>query len=241
MESAASVTCPDRPCEAAYRALAGDAHTRQLTGHQPYTTATDPIGRAAEKSMSTAGLESAEQEECCTPLKQHQPTQRPHEQPESPHKEALMEAHAVPDYWDVNDPLASYHTVLLNMTCKQAGTKHGQVATDSIRGELKQLLDKDFAEPLMPEDTTQSMIKTAICSKMFVKQKLKPDGTVDKVKSRLVARGDMQDRAKYIGEDLSATTADCLSVAFTSWVNSAVFTYAPYLCSFTLFISFLCT
>ena len=74
------------------------------------------------------------------------------------------------------------------------------------------MLDKEFAEPILPDNTSPDMIKTAICSKMFVKQKLKPDGSVDKIKSRLVARGDMQDRAKYIGEDLSATTADCLSV-----------------------------
>ena len=118
----------------------------------------------------------------------------------------------MPDYWDINDPLASYHTVLLNLTCKQAEKKHGQVATDSITGELQQLLDKDFAEPLLPENTTPDMMRTAICSKMFVKQKLKPDGSIDKVKSRLVARGDMQDRARYMVEDLSATTADCLSV-----------------------------
>jgi len=123
-----------------------------------------------------------------------------------------MEAQAVPDYWNINDPLASYHTVLLNLTCKQAEKKHGQVATDSITEELRQLLDKDFAEPIRPENTTPEMLKTAISSKMFVKQKLKADGSVDKIKSRLVARGDMQDRSRYIGEDLSATTVDSLSV-----------------------------
>ena len=221
------------------RFMPTNAQIRQLTGHQPHaittdlisahndkahqpsTTTTDPISAAADKSMSIAGLESAEKEEHDTPLKQHRPTQLQHEQSESPHKEAprrsariqaSTEASEVPDYWDINDPMASYHTVLLNMTCKQAEKEHGQVATDSIRGEIKQLLDKDFAEPIRPEKTSPDMIRTAISSKMFVKQKLKPDGSVDKVKSRLVARGDMQDRARYMGEDLSATTADCLSV-----------------------------
>jgi hypothetical protein len=47
---------------------------------------------------------------------------------------------------------------------------------------------------------------------MFVKQKMKPDGTIDKIKSRLVARGDQQDRTLYEGEDLSATTVTCMSV-----------------------------
>jgi len=203
------------------RFMPTNAQTRQLTGHQPSTITTDPISAAADKSMPTAGLESAEKEEYGTPLKQHQPTQLQHEQSESPKKDtprrsariqAITEASETPDYWDINDPLSSYHTVLLNLTCKQAERKHGQVATDSITGELRQLLDKNFAEPIRPENTTSEMLKTAISSKMFVKQKLKADGSVDKVKSRLVARGDMQDRSRYMGEDLSATTADCMSV-----------------------------
>lgn len=203
------------------RFMPTNAQTRQLTGHQPSTITTDPISAAADKSMSTAGLESAEKEEYGTPLKQHQPTQLQHEQSQSPKKDtprrsariqAITEESETPDYWDINDPLSSYHTVLLNLTCKQAEKKHGQVATDSITGELRQLLDKNFAEPIRPENTTSEMLKTAISSKMFVKQKLKADGSVDKVKSRLVARGDMQDRSRYMGEDLSATTADCMSV-----------------------------
>ena len=47
---------------------------------------------------------------------------------------------------------------------------------------------------------------------MFVKKKVKPDGTIDKIKSRLLARGDQQDRTLYEGEDLSATTVTCMSV-----------------------------
>ena len=148
-----------------------NAHTRQQTEHQQSTTIDDPIDRAAETSMTTAGLRSTEQEECYTPVREQQTRQRSDGPPESPLKEvprhsaridALMEAQAVPDYWDVNDPLASYHTVLLNMTCKQAETKHGQVATDSIRGELKHLLDKGFAEPLKPEHTTPSMMAASM-------------------------------------------------------------------------------
>ena len=55
-------------------------------------------------------------------------------------------------------------------------------------------------------------MKAAIPSKMFLKEKLKPDVTVDKIKSRLVARCDKQDRELYVGEDLLATTADSMSV-----------------------------
>ena len=55
-------------------------------------------------------------------------------------------------------------------------------------------------------------MKAAIPSKMFLKEKLKPDVTVDKIKSRLVARGDKQERELYVGKNLSATTADSISV-----------------------------
>ena len=98
------------------------------------------------------------------------------------------------------------------MTCRQAESEHGNIATESIRGELQQLVDKGFAKPIAPGQLTPEIIKSAIRSKMFVKQKMKPNGTVDKIKSRLVARGDQQDRTLYEGEDLSATTVTCMSV-----------------------------
>ena len=99
-----------------------------------------------------------------------------------------------------------------NMTCRQAESEHGSIATESISGELQQLVEKKFATPIPPGELTPEIIKGAIRSKMFVKQKMKPDGTIDKIKSRLVARGDQQDRTLYEGEDLSATTVTCMSV-----------------------------
>ena len=98
------------------------------------------------------------------------------------------------------------------MTCRQAESTHGDIATQSIKRELRQLLQKGFADPIMPKDLTEEDVKAAITSKMFVKEKLKPDGTVNKIKSRLVARGDKQERELYVGKNLSATTADSISV-----------------------------
>ena len=193
----------------ATRFMPTNTHTRQQTNHQQPSTMVDPIEKPAEISMSAAGLQGPEKGEAQSPEEEQQ-TNHDEEPPSpSPKKdvprrsarlEALSEAAAKPDYWDENDPLASYHHVFLNMTCRQAETKHGQLATDSISGEIQLLLDKDFAQPIPPKDTTAAMLKTAISSKMFVKQKLKPDGSIDKMKSRLVARGDMQDRTKYMGK-----------------------------------------
>jgi hypothetical protein len=99
-----------------------------------------------------------------------------------------------------------------NMTCRQAETKLGDAATKSIRGELQQLVDKGFAKPIMPKDVTGTVRGALIRTKMFIKAKTLADGRPGKVKSRLVARGDMQKKEQYVGEDLSASTPDCMSV-----------------------------
>ena len=40
---------------------------------------------------------------------------------------------------------------------------------------------------------TGTQFKAIIGSKMFVKEKMNPDGTIDKIKARLVGKGDQQD------------------------------------------------
>ena len=100
----------------------------------------------------------------------------------------------------------------LIMTCSQAVSKHGDMATDSIEGEIIQLLDKDAFYPTNRGTLTKEELASVISSKMFVKEKLLPSGKADKIKSRLVARGDQQIRESYAGQDLSASTASSMSV-----------------------------
>ena len=100
----------------------------------------------------------------------------------------------------------------LTMTCNQAVSKHGDMATDSIEGEVIQLLDKDAFDPTNRATLTAEELASVISSKMFVKEKLLPSGKADKIKSRLVARGDQQIRELYAGQDLSATTASSMAV-----------------------------
>ena len=78
-------------------------------------------------------------------------------------------------YWSEDMDVYALVTASTNMTCKQAELAHGNIATESIRGELQQLVDKRFATSIMPEQLTPEIIKSAIRSKMFVKQKVKPD------------------------------------------------------------------
>jgi hypothetical protein len=128
-------------------------------------------------------------------------------------------------YWETPDEDTPYHTWLTttddqhyslmtdtsNMTCKQAELTLGDSATESIRAELQQLVDKGFAQPVMPAEATSDIKKSMIRTKMFIKAKTLPDGRPGKVKSRLVARGDMQLKEHYMGEDLSASTPDSIS------------------------------
>lgn len=142
----------------------------------------------------------------CTPTKsQPRRSQRVRDQ------ESTREALESLNYWTEDMDVYALVTSS-NMTCRQAESEHGSIATDSIEGELQQLVNKEFATPIPAAELTPEIIKGAIRSKMFVKQKMKPDGTIDKIKSRLVARGDQQDRTLYEGEDLSATTVTCMSV-----------------------------
>jgi hypothetical protein len=112
-----------------------------------------------------------------------------------------------------NDPdMAGGELIALNLTIKQALEEYGVASVESVTAELQQLLDKGFAHALGAHQITAAILKSAIPLKMFIKAKLAADGSIVKLKSRYVARGDRQDRELYIDEDLSASTADCMTV-----------------------------
>ena len=106
----------------------------------------------------------------------------------------------------------------LNMTSKQAVQKLGDDASESIKAELAQLVAMKTFTPVRLTLDEQRKKGAFIKSKMFVKEKLLPNGDIDKIKSRLVGRGDMQAREDYGDEDLSATTSDLSSVLIASGI-----------------------
>ena len=71
--------------------------------------------------------------------------------------------------------------------------------------ELKQMVDKKVFTPVEAHKLTQGERQKAIRSSMFLKEKFTPTGEFLKLKSRLVAGGDQQDRALY--DDVSSPTA----------------------------------
>lgn len=114
---------------------------------------------------------------------------------------------------------------LANIGVKRAKKLFGDdLATKSIQEELKQHVEKGTWKLLTPAEVSEMTDKhgdnvTKIDTMIFTKEKYNASGELEKVKSRLVARGDMQDRSMYSFEEISAqvaTLTSALSVAVIS-------------------------
>jgi hypothetical protein len=101
------------------------------------------------------------------------------------------------------------HSVF-NITVTRAIEELGDEARESIAKELKQLWEKKVWTPVDVGKMSHKERKSIIRSSMFLKQKFDSEGNHDKLKSRLVAGGHMQDKTLY--DDLSSPTAALMSV-----------------------------
>jgi Reverse transcriptase (RNA-dependent DNA polymerase) len=97
-----------------------------------------------------------------------------------------------------------------NISVKEAFRTRGDDAKKVITAELKQMLDKRVWVPVMGGKLTAMQRATTIRSSMFLKRKNNPDGSFLKLKARLVAGGDQQDKGLY--EDLSSPTVSTSAV-----------------------------
>jgi hypothetical protein len=99
----------------------------------------------------------------------------------------------------------------MHVSVKAAKRLYGQQAEESIDAEMQQLLDNDTWTPRHPHSLTTEERAGVIRSHMFIKEKVDADtGVLERIKSRLVAGGNQQDRSLY--DDLSAPTASTTSV-----------------------------
>jgi hypothetical protein len=102
---------------------------------------------------------------------------------------------------------ACRHHYAFRLTVVKAIFKLGREPTvKSVLAEMQQLLDKKTWHPVFKKDVKGKIIR----SHMFIKEKFTADGTFEKLKSRLVAGGDQQDRDLY--EDVSSPTASITSL-----------------------------
>ena len=97
-----------------------------------------------------------------------------------------------------------------NMTIEDGISKLGDIAVDSIRKEMKQMCDKDVWEGVLINSLSPLQRNNIITSSMFLKDKYTAEGKFDKLKSRLVAGGHLQDREIY--DNGSSPTVSTTSV-----------------------------
>ena len=96
------------------------------------------------------------------------------------------------------------------MTVKDSIDKLGNIAADSIKKEMQQMCEKDEWEGVLISSLSQTQRSDIITSSMFLKDKYTADGKFDKLKSRLVAGGHLQDRDIY--DNGSSPTVSTTSV-----------------------------
>ena len=103
------------------------------------------------------------------------------------------------------DPDFAFH-----ISVARAMREHPREAGPVIKKELQQMLDKGVWHAVNTSQLSQAQRKSIIRSSMFLKEKFTADGQFDKLKARLVAGGDQQDKGLY--DNLSSPTAATSSV-----------------------------
>ena len=99
-----------------------------------------------------------------------------------------------------------------NMSVKKALATYKEEGFRVLVDELQQMINKGVMHPVRTCDLSSEQYKAIIRSSTFVKAKYKPDGSFDKLKARLVAGGNMQDRCMYEAKDISSPTVKQESV-----------------------------
>jgi len=94
---------------------------------------------------------------------------------------------------------------VLHITVRKGLKEYGETAKSSIMTELQQLVDKKVFTPVDHSKLSPEQLAVGIGSSLFFKVKFSPEGEFLKLKARLVAGGNQQDRALY--EDVSSPTA----------------------------------
>ena len=92
-----------------------------------------------------------------------------------------------------------------NINIRQALREMPQVASESIKKELQQIVEMGAMQPI--HESNASMYKKIIHSKTFLKKKYLPNKAFDKLKARLVVRGDIQFRNPWINAPKAPTVA----------------------------------
>ena len=86
---------------------------------------------------------------------------------------------------------------VMNITVRNALRTRGEEAERVLLKELRQMIDKKVWKPVKVGALSPSDRGRIIRSQMFLKEKYLPYGAFEKLKARLVAGGDQQDKELY--------------------------------------------
>ena len=98
----------------------------------------------------------------------------------------------------------------LHVSLKKAIKTYGKDAYAAIRKELQQMVDRNVWLPVKPEDLSKRKYKRIIRSSMFLKEKFLANGDFEKLKARLVAGGNMQE--KELHDSVASPTISTVAV-----------------------------
>lgn len=114
----------------------------------------------------------------------------------------------------------------LHVSLKRAIKMYGKDAYAAIRNELQQMVDRNVWLPVKPEDLSRRRYKRIIRSSMFLKEKFLANGNFEKLKARLVAGGNMQEKELHdsVASPTISTVAVFILLALAAMSNKHIAT-----------------
>jgi hypothetical protein len=108
--------------------------------------------------------------------------------------------------------------VAMHIAFNRALKTYGEAAINSAYEEMKNMHDKSVFLPRDFKRLTTKEKKKIIRSSMFMKEKFLSTGAFEKLKARLVAGGNMQDRSDYAQSETSSPTVSLAGVYMTAGI-----------------------
>ena len=108
---------------------------------------------------------------------------------------------------------------IYRLTVKKSLLKYGDMAKDALSQEIDQMIKKGVFEYIVFTKLNKAQRKNVIRSSVFMKEKYNTKGVFVKLKARLVAGGDQQDKSIY--EDISSPTVRQESVMMVIAIAAA--------------------
>jgi hypothetical protein len=110
--------------------------------------------------------------------------------------------------------------LVMQISVAKAKKQFGVAADKAIEIEVQQFLDYGVWTFVTPDSLSKAERAAVIWSSMFLREKFKSDGSFEKLKARLVASGNQQDRGIY--ETVSSPTVKQKSVTVVAGIAAAL-------------------